>query len=491
MSVPSVRVRSVNALPVRPERAYVLYWMTACRRLTANFGLQHAVAQARALGKPLVVLEALRCDYRWASDRLHTFILDGMADHADALAGSPVTYLPYVEPSRGAGKGLLARLSADACLVVTDDFPSFFLPRMVAAAGRRVDARLEAVDSNGILPMRSTDRVFLTAHSFRAYLQGALRDHLAAWPSAITFDGLAPGPEPAADINERWPAAPVAALKDTRALVAALPIDHSVPPANVRGGPVAARAVLRRFVTQRLSRYVADHSHPDADGTSGLSPYLHFGHTAPHEVFEAVVTAERWTSRQLGAGKKGQREGWWGASPDAEAFLDQLITWRELGFNMCALRPDDYDQYASLPAWARGTLDAHATDARPFLYTREQFSHAVTHDRVWNAAQRELAATGTCHNYLRMLWGKKILEWTRTPEEALDTMIEVMNRFALDGRNPNSYSGYCWTLGRYDRPWFPERPVYGTVRYMTSASTMRKLRMKAYLKRWGGDSLPH
>jgi len=458
--------------------------MTASRRLTANVALQHAVAHARAWGKPLIILEALRCDYRWASDRLHTFVMHGMADHADALAGSPVTYLPYIEPSRGAGKGLLARLAADACLVVTDDFPSFFLPHMVAAAGRRIDARLEAVDSNGLLPMRGTDKVFLTAYSFRSYLQGALRDQLGHWPEAISFDGLAPAPAMAPDIAARWPMTPVATLRTPAVFLATLPIDHSVPPSDTRGGPVAARAALNRFIAQRLARYVDDQSHPDANGTSGLSPYLHFGHIGAHEVFEAVVTAERWTSRQLGAGKKGQREGWWGASANAEAFLDQLITWRELGFNMCALRPDDYDQYSSLPAWARATLDTHAADPRAFVYTRDEFAHAATHDPVWNAAQHELVATGTCHNYLRMLWGKKILEWTRTPEEALDTMIEVMNRFALDGRNPNSYSGYCWTLGRYDRPWFPERPVYGTVRYMTSASTMRKLRMKGYLKQW-------
>lgn len=483
-SVPTARIRPINTHAARPDQAYVLYWMTASRRLTANFALQHAVDHARAWGKPLVILEALRCDYRWASDRLHAFVLNGMADHADALAGSPVTYSPYVEPSRGAGKGLLARLAADACLVVTDDFPSFFLPHMVAAAGRRIDARLEAVDSNGLLPMRGTDKVFLTAYSFRSYLQGALRDQLEHWPKAILFDDLAPAPAMAADTTARWPMTPVATLRNPAAFLSSLPIDHSVPPAEIRGGPVAARATLHRFITQRLSRYVDDHSHPDANGTSGLSPYLHFGHIASHEVFEAVVTAERWTSRQLGPGKKGQREGWWGASVNAEAFLDQLITWRELGFNMCALRPDDYDQYASLPAWARATLDTHAADPRSYVYTRDEFAQAATHDPVWNAAQRELVATGTCHNYLRMLWGKKILEWTRTPEEALDTMIEVMNRFALDGRNPNSYSGYCWALGRYDRPWFPERPVYGTIRYMTSASTMRKLRMKIYLKRW-------
>lgn len=459
--------------------------MTAYRRLSSNFALQHAVEHARALGKPLVILEALRCDYRWASDRLHTFIIQGMADHAKALAGSPVLYFPFVESTRGAGKGLLARLAADACLVVTDDFPSFFLPHMVAAAGRRIDARLEAVDANGVLPMRGTNKVFLTAYSFRSYLQGTLREHLLQWPTAITLDDLPRCPAVSADVRQRWPATPASVLEAPEALLAKLPIDHSVPPAEIMGGPTAARLALRRFVDQRLAQYVANHSHPDAEGTSGLSPYLHFGHLSTHEVFDAIMTSERWTSRRLGLGKRGGREGWWGASINAEAFLDQLITWRELGFNMCALRPDDYDKYSSLPAWARATLAKHAEDPRTYTYSRDEFMEGATHDQVWNAAQRELAATGTCHNYLRMVWGKKILEWTRSPEEALETMVEVMNRYALDGRDPNSYSGYSWVLGRYDRPWGPERPIFGSIRYMSSENTVRKLRMKRYLATWG------
>ncbi len=484
MAIPTSRIRPVNDLPARPDRAYVLYWMTAYRRLTSNFALQHAADQARAWHKPLVILEAVRCDYPWASDRLHQFVIEGMAGHARALMGSPVKYIPYVEPERAAGHGLLARLAAEACLVVTDDYPAFFLPRMVAAAGLRLEARLEAIDSNGILPMRATDKVFLTAYSFRSYMQGALRAQLSPWPSAITFDDLPACPPLAAEVEQRWPATAAAVLTEPRGLLATLPIDHSVPAAEARGGATAARAVLRRFVNQRLARYVEDHSDPDADGTSGLSPYLHFGHISSHEVFDAVMNAEGWTSRRLGTGKRGQREGWWGLSANAESFLDQLITWREVGFNMCALRPDDYDRYSSLPAWARATLDRHATDPRTHCYTREQFMNASTHDPVWNAAQMELAATGTCHNYMRMLWGKKILEWTRSPEEALETMIDVMNRYALDGRDPNSYSGYCWTLGRYDRPWGPERPIFGSIRYMSSANTVKKLRMKQYLARW-------
>jgi deoxyribodipyrimidine photo-lyase len=484
MPVPATRVRAVNDLQARPTAAYVLYWMTAYRRLTSNFALQHAVDQASEWGKPLIILEALRCDYRWASDRLHQFAIDGMAEHAQALEGSPARYLPYVEPERGAGKGMLARLAADACLVVTDDFPAFFLPRMVAAAGRRIGARLEAVDSNGILPARATEKVFLTAHSFRSYVQGALRDQLGSWPKAIAFGDLPVCPPLPADVHARWPVTPRVVLDEPARLLAALPLDHSVGAAAIRGGATAGRATLQRFITQGLGRYVEDHTHPDSEGTSGLSPYLHFGHVSTHEVFDAVMNAEGWTSRRLGAGKRGQREGWWGVSANAEGFLDQLVTWRELGFNMCALRPDDYDRYSSLPAWARATLETHAADPRSHRYSRQEFMNAATHDPVWNAAQTELAMSGTCHNYMRMLWGKKILEWTRSPEEALDTMIEVMNRFALDGRDPNSWSGYGWTLGRYDRPWGPEREVFGTVRYMSSANTLKKLRMKRYLQKW-------
>jgi deoxyribodipyrimidine photo-lyase len=458
--------------------------MTAYRRLTSNFALEHAVDQARAWNKPLVILEPLRCDYRWASDRLHKFVIDGMVDHSKALNGSPVKYLPYVEPERGVGKGLLARLASDACLVVTDDYPAFFLPKMIAAAGRRIEARLEAVDSNGVLPLRATDKVFLTAYSFRSYMQGTLRDQLSPWPGAIAFDDLRPCPSLAADVMERWPVTPEAVLRKPAQFLATLPIDHSVPAVETRGGGPGARTTVRRFIDQRLARYAEDHSHPDAEGTSGLSPYLHFGHISSHEVFDSVMNSESWTSRRLGSGKRGKRAGWWGVSANAEAFLDQLITWRELGFNMCALRPDDYGRYSSLPAWARSTLDKHAADPRAYRYSREQFMNAATHDAVWNAAQTELAMSGTCHNYMRMVWGKKILEWTASPEEALDTMIEVMNRYALDGRDPNSYSGYCWTLGRYDRPWGPEREVFGTVRYMSSANTVKKLRMKRYLAKW-------
>ena len=169
----------------------------------------------------------------------------------------------------------------------------------------------------------------------------------------------------------------------------------------------------------------------------------------------------------------------------AEAFLDELITWREVGYNMCWQR-DDYDQYESLPEWAKKTLADHAPDRRQYIYSTDQFEAAETHDPLWNAAQIQLVREGRIHNYLRMVWGKKILEWTSEPREALEVMIELNNRYALDGRDPNSYSGIFWVLGRHDRAWGPERPVFGTVRYMSSANTARKFPVRAYIDRYSG-----
>jgi len=356
---------------------------------------------------------------------------------------------------------------------------------MIAAAGRAITAPLEAVDANGLLPMRATDRTFTTAFSFRAHLQRTFREHLRPWPKEIDVGDLPALTTPLPrDLAARWPATHTDQLAAPTALLASLPIDHSIAP-TLTGGARAAQATLTRFVAEALDRYPEDQNQPDTRGTSGLSPYLHFGHIAAHDVFAAVMTHAKWTTRKLGTAAGGKRDGWWGAGGAVEAFVDQLVTWREIGFNMCATRPDDYGAFSSLPAWAHTTLGRHRRDPRPFLYSRDQFADAGTHDPVWNAAQRQLSRDGWMHNYLRMLWGKKILEWSPSPEEALAHMTEIMNAHAIDGRNPNSYTGYLWTLGRYDRPWGPEREIYGTVRYMSSANTVRKLRLKQFLKEYG------
>ena len=481
--VPPLRIRAVNDAPVREPARWVLYWMTAARRTTANFALERAADWARELGRPLVVLEALRCDYRWACDRLHRFIIDGMADNRQALARRRVTYHPYVEPAHGAGRGLLAALADHAAVVVTDDFPTFFLPRMVAAAGQRLPVRLEAVDGNGLLPMAAGEREHATAYAFRRLLQRALLAHLEAFPLEDPCHDLPPAVDLPAAITERWPAAAVDELAAGPTGLAPLPIDHSVAIADLRGGSAAAGARLRAFLDSGLEGYGELRNRPDDGAGSGLSPYLHFGHVSAHQVFREVMLREGWSAESVVPPANGRRAGWWGASADAEAFLDQLVTWRELGFNVCHHNPG-HDRWESLPAWARRTLEAHAADPREHRYSLAELEAAATHDPLWNAAQRQLVREGVIHNYLRMLWGKKILEWTDDPRRALEVMTELNDRFALDGRDPNSETGIFWVLGRHDRPWAPERPIFGTIRYMSSANTARKLPVRRYLERY-------
>jgi len=484
ISVPAERIRALNPAALVGTGDYVLYWMVATRRARWNFALDHAIATATEIGKPLVVLEPLRCGYRWACDRFHAFVLEGMADNERAFEGTAVSYYPYVEPAHGAGKGLLAAMAARACAVVTDDYPCFMIPAMQAAAAAQVACRFEAVDSNGLIPIRATDREFTRAYSFRRYVQGALPEHIARRPCPEPLAGLVlPRAVVPAGVLERWPRASAALLAAESHALAALPIDHEVTRVGYRGGAEQGGRIIDDFVGARLPRYDEDRNHPARYGSSGLSPYLHFGHVAAHEIFAAIADAEDWNPSRLGERPTGKREGFWGMSGPAESFLDELITWRELGFNMCVTR-SDYDQYESLPDWARTTLEEHATDPREYLYSLEQLERAETHDTLWNAAQRQLVHEGRIHNYLRMLWGKKILEWTTSPREALAILIELNNKYAVDGRDPNSYSGIFWVLGRYDRAWGPERPIFGKIRYMSSPSTRRKTKVDEYISRF-------
>lgn len=484
--IPELRIRAVNEAPLREDRGHVLYWMIAHRRTSWNFALERAVSLAADLDRPLIVLEALRCGYRWASDRLHRFVLQGMADNRAGLADLPVRYYPYVEPEHGAGSGLLQALAEDVCVVVTDDYPCFFLPQMIAAAGRRLDVRLEAIDSNGLLPLRAADKVFARAYDFRRWLQKHLEPHLSEMPKPAPFQGyrLPQAPAIPQAILDRWPEATARRLQAEPEVLADLPIDHDVGPASFDGGMRAAHACLDRFLNERLSRYADERNHPDAEAASGLSPYLHFGHISAHEVFAAIAEREHWSPASLAEKSRGARQGWWGMSEPSESFLDELITWRELGYNMCS-QTEDYDEYDSLPDWARRTLADHADDQREHIYSLEEFEQARTHDELWNAAQRQLVREGRMHNYLRMLWGKKVLEWTASPREAVEILIHLNNKYAVDGRDPNSWSGVFWVFGRYDRAWGPERPIFGKVRYMSSENTARKLRLDGYLERYG------
>lgn len=479
-----LRVTALNDAPLRPERDFVLYWMTSARRTTWSHALDQALRLCRTWNKPLLVFEPLRLDYAWATVRSHTFIVQGMVDNAAACAERGVTYLPWVEGTKGEGRGMLAALAEHACCVVTDAFPGFFLHRMTAAAGERLDVRLFRVDSNGMLPLDASDRAFPVAHAFRRHLHKTLLQHLDQ-PDADPLHGYDLGAAPIpAEISARWRASDLPAL--LAGGLRALPLDP-VPPAPDVGGAIAGQRAVERFLTHRLARYADERNDPDSDAASGLSPWLHFGHVSAQQVAWAVLDRYGWSPALVSPAFVGKREGWWGLPDEAESFLDELITWREVGYGYCHHRPHDFDRYESLPDWAQETLRKHASDRREHVYTAAQLDAATTHDLLWNAAQRQLKGEGRIHNYLRMVWGKKVLEWSATPREALATLIELNNRYALDGRDPNSYSGIFWCFGRFDRAWGPERPIFGTVRYMSSDNTARKVNVKRYLARWGAQ----
>jgi deoxyribodipyrimidine photo-lyase len=485
--VPVTRIFTRLDAPPRAGGHYVLYWMTSARRTRYNFALDRALEWARHLGKPLLVFEPLRAAYPHASDRMHAFAIDGMKDQQRALTAAGVRYLPYLEPEHGAARGLLAALARDASVVIGDETATFFLPRMIDAASPQITTRFETVDSVGLLPLSLVTTPFARAYDFRRFLQKNLAPHLRTLPLAEPLAGYALG-------QTRVHAATLARFdlvaqgmriehETTDTLVAALPIDHGVSIAPDRGGSEAARARLRRFVKDRLSRYGEERSHPDDDAASGLSFWLHWGHLSAHEVLAAVADATDWTPDRIGTKTAGHKDGWWNMSESADAFMDELCTWRELGQARCRTTTD-FLTYEGVPNWARLSLERHLGDPRPHIYSEAQLEAGETEDAVWNAAMHELRAEGRIQNYLRMLWGKRTLTWTAHPKEAFDILVRLNDRYSIDGRDPASYSNIGWVFGAYDRPWAPERPIFGSIRTMTSASAVRKLRMKAYLSRW-------
>ncbi len=322
-SVPALRIQAVNDAPVEPNGDFVLYWMIANRRTQWNYSLDRAVEWCKELGKPLLILEAVRCDYPWASDRIHRFILQGMADNRRHLSGKSVQYYCYVETETAAGEGLVETLASRAAVVITDDFPCFFLPRMVTVVANRMSVKCEAVDSNGLLPMRAADRVFARAYDFRRWLHKNLAPFLEESPREDPLAGLElPLIEIPNEIRRRWPEASDELLAANPNVLSDLPVDHQVRPAAFDGGTATASQVLTRFFRDRLSRYADERNNAEDEAASGFSPFLHFGHLSAHEVFAALVQREEWTLANLAEKGKGSREGWWGMSREAESFLD-------------------------------------------------------------------------------------------------------------------------------------------------------------------------
>jgi photolyase PhrII len=430
-------------------------------RAHGNPSLNFAVEQANRLAIPVVVYHGLRPDYPWASDRIHTFILESVADLAADFASRGIQYGFYLQAEGLSGGGAdgrspLVELAERAALVVTDFFPTFIVPRQIRGLRRKVETPVVAVDSCTLIPMRYHDREWPTARGIRPRLLEALPHYLHPIPDvppritgevALPFD----------------PVRPTAAT--IPGLIAGCDIDHAVAPSPViRGGRRAGLARLGTFLETGLARYSEDRGDPNIDATSRLSPYLHFGNVSINEVLLAT--------REVAAPAQYQK------------FQDEALTWRELAHNYVYHNPK-HRTWAGVPSWAQQELDDHAADPRPVLYGDDDLEHARTHDDLWNACQRSLLRDGELHNYLRMLWGKAVLQWTSSPQEALRVLEHLNHKYALDGRDPSSYGGIFWIFGKFDRPFY-RRPIYGTVRYQSLKAAAGKFDVPAYIRRQGG-----
>ncbi len=447
------RVRKLNNQELRRDASYVLYWAQMNRRAESNHALTFAADLANQAGLPLLFYEGLTCSYPFANDRFHTFLLEGVPETSRRLSKLGIGYVFHLRKRKSDPNDALYGLAADAAAVVTDDYPTFIAPTHNASVPSKLPVPYYAVDSSCIVPMSHFDKQEYAAYTIRPKINKVLARFLT--------------PVPAIKMKKKWdrPVSPLhfqVSDANIAALVADCEIDHSVAPsAGFRGGRKEAERRLKHFLENNLRRYAKTSNQPSEKSTSGLSPYLHFGHISSLEI--ALAAKEYAAEHKL--------------IPDE--FLEQLIVRRELAFNFARFGPQP-DTLSALPDWAQATLRKHAKDKRDPVYTRDQFERAATYDPLWNATQKELLCDGKIHGYYRMYWGKKIIEWSATHQEALDTMIYLHDKYALDGRDPNTYTNILWCFGLHDRPW-SERPIFGMVRYMSLEGMKRKTDVDGYI----------
>ena len=450
----SERVQLLNDKSANNDGKYVLYWMQMFKRTTHNHALNFAIEQANKRRLPLVVYEGLKFYYPWASDRFHTYILEGVEEKRGDFEKRGIKYVFYLQKNDESPRQTVAKIARDAALIVTDDFPCFIIPDHNKAIVKRAEIPVYAVDSNGVIPMSRFEKEEFAARTIRPKIKKLLPDYFVKFKEEkikIKAENLKVDC-PDTEVN----------AKNIYDLVGQCAIDHSVKPSGIyRGGTASGRKRLKKFVEKILPDYETSRNKPNVDGSSRLSSYLHFGFLSPLEIAFAVQDAD---------------------APKAakEAYLEELIVRRELSYNFTLHNPK-YDSLKALPDWVWKTMREHTRDERPEIFSLEELEFGKTYDELWNASQREMVLTGEMHNYVRMLWGKLIIQWTRNYEEAFAVLEHLNNKYCLDGRNPNSYAGILWCFGKHDRPWM-ERPIFGKMRYMTTASTGKKFDSKKYIE---------
>ena len=449
MKIDQPRIQYLNRKEILPGH-YVLYWMQQSQRAEYNHALEYAIAQANEHRLPVLTVFGLSAQYPEANLRHYTFMIEGLRETRAELSRQGIRMiLLRAEPDKAA-----LEAGKNAALIVCDRGYLRHQKQWRQNVAQKADCRVVQVETDVIVPVETvSSKAEYAARTIRPKIRRHLDTYLTGFrrtlpdiPSAETDRGIS-------DIgdSEDW-------LKD-------LEIDRTVLPVSAfyTGGTSHAEALFEKFLTQKLSNYDQHHNMPEKGDVSCMSPYLHFGQISPLWLALRIKTLEN-------------------RYPEAvSAYLEQLIIRRELAMNF-VYYTDNYDRYDCLPAWARTSLYLHREDFREYLYTAEELEKAQTHDAYWNAAMSEMLGTGYMHNHMRMYWGKKILEWSRTPEAAFETLLYLNNRYFLDGRDPNSYAGIAWIFGLHDRAW-QARPVFGKIRCMTASGLERKCDIQEYVRK--------
>jgi len=440
------RVRPLNN-ETEKRRDYVLYWMQASQRAEYNHALEYAAGEANARGKPLVVFFGLTEKFPEANERPYAFMLEGLKEVGRSLEERGIRFvLRHISPETGA-----VTMARRADLAVVDRGYLRVEREWRDRAVRTIDCPLIQVETNAVIPLeQASPKEEFAARTIRPKIKAQLEKYLVPLKSVgVKKDSLT------LDLQTLNP-------DDPDGVLACLPIDRSVGRVrNFVGGTGEAKKRLREFVAAKLSSYPEMRNDPNADGVSHMSPYLHFGQISP-----LYIALEVLKSRDKAA----------------EVFLEELIVRRELSLNFVYYN-GEYDSFEGLPLWARKTLKEHQKDRREAIYVPAQLEEARTSDAYWNAAQKEMTLTGKMHNYMRMYWGKRIIEWTRKPEAAFRTALYLNNKYELDGRDPNGFTGVAWCFGKHDRPW-PTHPVLGKVRIMRASGLRRKFDADAYARKY-------
>ncbi len=458
----STRIRKLNDTPVLDSKTCVLYVMARDQRVRDNHALAAAQAKALELGVPMAVVFCLQPKTGYRAREHYQFMLEGLREVEQTLMKYNIPFMMLIGDARERLEGVFYHLKPVAMYF---DFHSLRGPlRLHSEIAQKAACAVFEVDTHNIVPAwQASDKQEIAARTLRPKIHRLLaewlsdeaaqiRDHPHDWLSQTQSNTIQTMKQLQPLIDEL-----LAGVQQNGS-----DISRFVP------GEKAAESALKAFLTERLKGYSDNRNKPSVDGQSELNPYLHYGQLASGRVVRAVeAVASKYPSLRQ----------------DADTLIEELVVRKELSDNYC-LHNQDYDKLAGAPQWAQTTLAKHADDPREFVYSRRQFEAAATHDTAWNAAQRQLVRSGKIHGYMRMYWAKKVLEWSDSPQEALETLLYLNDFYHIDGGDPNGYVGILWSIaGLHDRPW-GERSVYGVVRSMVYGGLKRKFDITAYENQW-------